>query len=130
MVSSLTNFVGGIVANSFAYSFDAIGRPVRRNADTFSYNARGALCAETVDGHVGTHVYDLAGNLVTDIWVSATISVWNSRCEKRLSMTISNAFTVESMLRNPITRNPTITYPFLMPVTTHFCYDVTERLTQ
>ena len=74
--------------------------------------------------------FDFGVRVLGSFTVSATISVWNSRCEKRLNMTISNAFTVESMLRNPLTRNPTITYPFLKPVTTHFRYDVMERLSK
>lgn len=72
--------------------------------------------------------FDFGVRVLGSFSVTATISVWNSRCKKRLNMSISNTFTVESMLRNPITRNPTITYPFLKPVTTHFRYDITERL--
>lgn len=72
--------------------------------------------------------FDFGVRVLGSFSVTATISVYNSRCKKRLEMSIRNVFTVESMFRNPITRNPTITYPFLKPVTTHFQYDITDRI--
>ena len=72
--------------------------------------------------------YDLGVNVLGSFSGTATIYVRKSKCEKQLKMTIRNVFSVESMFRNPYTRETTITYPFLNPVTTFFYYDITESL--
>lgn len=72
--------------------------------------------------------FDFGVRVLGSFQIWAQIYVRNSKCEKQLKMTISNTFSVESMTRNPITRNPLVTYPFLQPVHMTFNYDITEKL--
>ena len=66
LVARIENRVNGVAVNSLAYVYDALSRPVSRNADTFAYNARG----EVVSSHGGaenteeTYAYDHIGNAV------------------------------------------------------------------
>ena len=58
----------------------------------------------------------------------ATISVNCNTCERTLEMTLRDSFTVESMFRIPMTRNPTIKTPFLNPVHMVFNYNIKEKI--
>ena len=66
LVARIENRVNGVAVSSLAYVYDALSRPVSRNADTFGYNARG----EVVSSHGGTknteetYAYDHIGNAV------------------------------------------------------------------
>ena len=66
LVARIENRVSGVAVSSRAYAYDALSRPVSRNADTFGYNARG----EVVSSHGGTknteetYAYDHIGNAV------------------------------------------------------------------
>ena len=51
-------------AQSFAYAYDALSRPISRNADTFGYNVRGEVVSATVGGNGEAHSYDHIGNAV------------------------------------------------------------------
>lgn len=51
-------------AQSFAYAYDALSRPISRNADTFAYNVRGEVVSATVCGNGEAHSYDHIGNAV------------------------------------------------------------------
>jgi len=59
--SCTTTFNDTTVAE-FGYSFDAGGRPVSRNDDTFAYNDRDEVIASTIGTNVFGHVYDTIGN--------------------------------------------------------------------
>ena len=39
-VTGVASYTNGVEVESFAYSYDALGRPVSRNPDTFGYNDR------------------------------------------------------------------------------------------
>ncbi len=79
-------------------------------------------------GKTVTGKYDFGVNVLGSFNGNATISVNVQRCEKKLEMMIKNTFSVESMFRNPVTRVPMITTPFLSPVVQYFIYDITEVL--
>lgn len=79
-------------------------------------------------GKTATGKYDFGVNVLGSFNGNATISVNVQRCEKKLEMMIKNTFSVESMFRNPVTRVPMITTPFLSPVVQYFIYDITEVL--
>ena len=66
LVARIENRVNGAPVEGLAYAYDALARPVTRNADTFAYNTRG----EVVSSHGGTksteetYAYDHIGNAV------------------------------------------------------------------
>ena len=54
--------VCGTDTRRYDYTYDALRRPITRNADTFAYNRRGEVANEVVAGVVRTHAYDFIGN--------------------------------------------------------------------
>ena len=52
----------GTSVGSFSYLYDAASRPVRRNDDTFGYDARSELVEATVGTNHIEHAYDYSGN--------------------------------------------------------------------
>ena len=50
------------IVESVGYAYDAIGRPVGRNGDTFGYNDRGEVTNATIAGRTELHAYDEIGN--------------------------------------------------------------------
>lgn len=85
----------------------------------------GELCGF---GNTEVGMYDFGVNVLGSFLGNATISVRVSDCEKRLKMNIRNVFSVESLTRNPVTRKPIVTTPFLPPVSQYFIYDIKESL--
>ena len=61
-VISSTNSVDGTAVNTLQYTYDAIGRPVSRNNDSFGYNNRSEVTSATVDGVSTNYWYDEIGN--------------------------------------------------------------------
>ena len=47
---------------SFSYAYDAVGRPVERDSDSFAYDARGQVTNAALGGAAYRYAYDLAGN--------------------------------------------------------------------
>ncbi len=71
LVIGVTNSVGGLTLGALAYTYDALSRPVSRNADTFGYNERGEVVSSrgvTEDGYA----YDEIGNLLHSVANSTT----------------------------------------------------------
>lgn len=71
LVTGVTNSVGGLTLGALAYTYDALSRPVSRNADTFGYNERGEVVSSrgvTEDGYA----YDEIGNLLHSVANSTT----------------------------------------------------------
>ena len=62
LVTNITTVVNGNSVESLNYSFDAAGRPIARNDDTFGYNARSEVVSATIGGNSETHAYDDIGN--------------------------------------------------------------------
>ena len=60
-VVSVTNS-SPVATNGWQYGYDALGRPVARNADVFAYNSCGEVTNAVVSGFAETHEYDLVGN--------------------------------------------------------------------
>ena len=71
LMTSVTN-VAGLSVHGVAYSYDALSRPISRNADVFSYNVRGELASATIGGSHEDHAYDLIGNSTLATFDSAT----------------------------------------------------------
>ncbi len=69
---AITNVVDGLSFDDLRYGLDALGRPVSRNADAFSYNARGEIASASIAGHFETHEYDAIGNAVLSVFGSET----------------------------------------------------------
>lgn len=68
---SVTN-TSGLFVHGLAYSYDALARPILRNADDFSYNIRGEVTSATISGNHEGHAYDLIGNSTFVAFNSAT----------------------------------------------------------
>ena len=47
---------------TFSYAYDALGRPVSRNADSFAYNERGEVTNAAVSSFPAAYAYDPIGN--------------------------------------------------------------------
>ena len=62
LVTAITNSVNGIPVETFAYAYDAIGRPVSRNNDAFGYNERSEVTSATVSDTPALYGYDGIGN--------------------------------------------------------------------
>ena len=58
LVTGVANSVGG----NLVYSYDALNRPVSRNADAFDYNERSEVTAALVAGNSAEYDYDYIGN--------------------------------------------------------------------
>ena len=62
LVVECTTEWNGATIGSFSYLYDAAARPVRRNGDTFAYNARNELTEANVGTNRIGHAYDASGN--------------------------------------------------------------------
>ena len=63
LVTADTNSVNGVAVAHLDYAYDALGRPISRNADAFCYNDRSEVTAATIDGASAAYAYDDIGNL-------------------------------------------------------------------
>ena len=61
LVLSVANSCGGNT-HTLEYSYDALSRPISRNADTFGYNDRSEVSSANIGGNSETHEYDDIGN--------------------------------------------------------------------
>ena len=71
LVTNIVNSAAGAAVETLAYTYDALSRPVSRNADTFGYNERGEVVSSrgvTEDGYA----YDEIGNLLHSVANSTT----------------------------------------------------------
>ena len=64
-----------------SYSYDALGRPVSRNADTFGYNARGEVISSrrAAENAEDSYSYDDIGNL-THFSSDSTTNAYSANC--------------------------------------------------
>lgn len=62
LVTNIVNSAAGTAVETLAYAYDALGRPVGRNGDTFGYNDRGEVTNATIAGRTELHAYDEIGN--------------------------------------------------------------------
>lgn len=62
LVTAITNIVNGATADSLAYAYDALARPISRNDDAFVYNARREVTGAVVSGIAAAYGYDDIGN--------------------------------------------------------------------
>ncbi|MBR0066558.1 MAG: RHS repeat-associated core domain-containing protein [Kiritimatiellae bacterium] len=62
LVKKIDTTFNGVSLDSRTYSYDALGQPVARDADLFSYNSKGEITNATIGAHAIAHAYDLAGN--------------------------------------------------------------------
>ena len=69
LVTGIDNSANNVVVESFAYAFDALNRPISRNADTFGYNDRSEVTNAIVSGQTEFHAYDEIGN---SLWGGTT----------------------------------------------------------
>lgn len=61
VVECSTEWNGNLI-DAFSYLYDAVSRPIRRNGDTFTYNARNEIVEATVGTNRIEHAYDDVGN--------------------------------------------------------------------
>jgi RHS repeat-associated protein len=64
LVTGIDNSVNNNVGESFSYAYDALNRPISRNADSFGYNDRSEVTNAIVSGQAEFHAYDEIGNSV------------------------------------------------------------------
>ena len=66
LVAGISSVANGVGVGSLAYTYDALGRPTSRNADTFGYNERGeVVCSRRDAGNAEeNYEYDFIGNLL------------------------------------------------------------------
>ena len=50
LVTNIVNSIGGNMIESLSYSYDALNRPISRNADTFGYNDRSEVTLANISG--------------------------------------------------------------------------------
>ena len=62
LVTNVTTTVNGTAVETLDYGYDAVSRPVQRNADTFGYNARNEVTSATISGILSAYGYDDIGN--------------------------------------------------------------------
>ena len=62
LVTGIVSSAAGNVVESLSYSYDALNRPIVRNADTFGYNDRSEVTAATIGGIASAYGYDEIGN--------------------------------------------------------------------
>ena len=74
LVTSITNVFNGAVVNSYDYAYDALGRPVSRNNDTFGYNPRSEVTSATVHSNAAVYAYDDIGNFTSNSVNSLSIA--------------------------------------------------------
>ena len=51
----------GDEVRAFSYAYDAVGRPVGRDSDSFAYNARGEVTSAVLDG--SSNRYEMVENM-------------------------------------------------------------------
>ena len=64
LVTNCSTYHGDTLVDAYAYTYDAGGRPVSRNADAFGYDARDQVTFAAIGTNVYTHAYDGIGNHV------------------------------------------------------------------
>ena len=69
-------------APSLSLAYDAMDRPVSRNADAFGYNARGEVVSATVGTNSTSYAYDGIGNRLTSVARSARVPTRRTRSTK------------------------------------------------
>ena len=69
---AVSNLVDGVSVRSFDYAFDAAGRPVARNADSFGYNVRSEVVSALLDTNAYSYAYDEIGNRLSASLNAAT----------------------------------------------------------
>ncbi len=62
LVIAVTNRFNNGVINKYNYTYDALGRPTDRNADTFGYNQRSEVASAAIGTNSSTYAYDEIGN--------------------------------------------------------------------
>ena len=62
LMVNVASSVNGSKVDNIAYVYDALGRPVHRNSDSFSYNGRSEVIGATVSGVASVYGYDEIGN--------------------------------------------------------------------
>ena len=77
LVTGIASSFGGNTVEGIAYSYDALGRPVVRNADAFGYNERGEVASASIMGWspspaTASYGYDGIGNLQQSTFNAAT----------------------------------------------------------
>lgn len=85
LVTNILSAVNGIPLENVDYRHDALGRPMARNADSFTYNGRGEVTEALVLGSIETHAYDGIGNhvcsasgAVTNLFVANVLNQYAS----------------------------------------------------
>lgn len=62
LVTSIVTSAAGTAVESLNYAYDALNRPISRNADTFGYNDRSEVTSATIGGIASVYGYDEIGN--------------------------------------------------------------------
>lgn len=85
LVKKIDTTFNGVSLDSRTYSYDVLGQPITRNADRFSYNAKGEITNATIGAHSIFHAYDQGGNHVEH----AMNAVTNHYVQNPLNQTLS-----------------------------------------
>ena len=62
LLTSISSPANGVNIDGFTYVYDALNRPISRNADSFAYNVRSEVIGATVSGVASVYGYDEIGN--------------------------------------------------------------------
>ncbi len=65
LITTITNSVNGVPVDTFAYTYDALGRPISRNSDSFGYNDRSEVTSAILHSPFSilhSYGYDDIGN--------------------------------------------------------------------
>ena len=66
LILAIINTASSILHSPFSilhsYAYDALGRPISRNADAFGYNSRNEVVSASIGANLYAHSYDGIGN--------------------------------------------------------------------
>ena len=63
-VMNIVNSAAGTPVETLFFAYDALNRPISRNADTFGYNDRSEVTSANISGFSNAYDYDEIGNLL------------------------------------------------------------------
>jgi RHS repeat-associated protein len=74
-VTAIESSVGNNPIETFAYSYDALNRPISRNSDIFGYNERSEVVEASILGNLAKYGYDEIGNSTN--WLANSLNQYN-----------------------------------------------------
>ena len=120
LVTSVSNGCGA-ASQTLGYAYDALSRPVSRNADTFAYNDRSEVVSAQIGANLFAHAYDCIGNH-TLFTANATTNTYAANNVNQYTAILRDSATLREPIHD-VDGNMTSDGMF------SFSYDAANRLT-